>query len=390
MSSHFPEHRVARSKPKVQTVGRDDRAAAPPRELLQLEQVLGQSRAIDQLRAAVSAGRIHHAWIFHGPMGVGKFTTAAAFAALLLDPEVAPDLSGVLRADPESQVQRLVRAGSHPDLHVVTKELAAVSEDATIRDRKQSNIPKAVLREFLLEPAAKTRVMTGASAAAKVFIVDEAELIDATGQNSLLKMLEEPPAGSVIILVTASEERLLPTIRSRCQRIAFGPLDASSMEQWLARRAPELAAAQREWLLRFAAGSPGVAAMVLENDLFAWREALDPALAKIDAGAFPIEMGATLADLVDERAAAWVKRHPDASKDAANKAWARRMFGFLAEHFRAQLADPAHSLRAAACIHTIASAEQQLGANVNLALVMENLAAQLSLGGNAAAVEAAS
>jgi DNA polymerase-3 subunit delta' len=382
------ETRVAR-KAKVQTVGRDDRAAAPAREVLQLEEVLGQDRAIAQLRAAVGSGRVHHAWIFHGPMGVGKFTTALAFGAMLIDPEVAPDLAGVLRADPESRAQRLVRAGTHPDLHVVTKELAAVSEDATIRDRKQSNIPKAVLREFLLEPAAKTRVMTGASAAGKVFIVDEAELIDAVGQNSLLKMLEEPPAGSVIILATSSEERLLPTIRSRCQRVAFGPLDAASMERWLARRAAELAPEQRAWLLRFAGGSPGAAAMVLENDLFAWKDALEPALAKIDGGQFPIEMGATLADLIDERAAAWVKRHPDASKDAANKAWARRMLGFLAEHFRAQLGDPGRGARAAASIHSIARAEEQLGANVNLALVMENLAAQLSLGGNASVVEGA-
>lgn len=366
-------------KASVRTIGKDERGEAPVRELLALDQVLGQDRALAQLRAAVGAGRVHHAWIFHGPLGVGKFTTALSFGAMLIDPAAAPDLSGALAVDPESQTQRLVRAGTHPDLHVVTKELAAVSEDSSIRDRKQSNIPKAVLKEFLLEPAAKTRVMTGDSAAGKVFIVDEAELIDAVGQNSLLKMLEEPPVGSVIILVTSSEERLLPTIRSRCQRVAFGPLNDKAMEGWLSRRAPELSAARRAWVLSFAGGSPGVAATVLENDLFAWQEALTPILARVDAGVFPVEMGATLAQLIDERAAAWVKKNPDASKDAANKAWARRMLAFLAEHFRGQLAQAGRGGRAVDAIHAIARAEEQLGANVNLALVMENLAAQLSV-----------
>ena len=84
-------------KAKVQTIGRDDRAAAPAREVLLLEQILGQGRAIDQLRASVASGRIHHAWIFHGPIGVGKFTTALAFGAMLIDPEVAPGVGTPVR-----------------------------------------------------------------------------------------------------------------------------------------------------------------------------------------------------------------------------------------------------------------------------------------------------
>jgi DNA polymerase-3 subunit delta' len=154
---------------------------------------------------------------------VGKFTTALAFAAVILDPSSQPDLSGVIEPDPESASQQLLAAGTHPDLHIITKELAVVSRVDSVRDSKQRNIAKAVLEEFLLEPAARTGSMNGALAS-KVFIVDEAELIDGVGQNSLLKTLEEPAPGSVIILVTANEERLLPTIRSRCQRVGFAPL----------------------------------------------------------------------------------------------------------------------------------------------------------------------
>jgi DNA polymerase III subunit delta' len=368
-------------KVRTQTIGRDE-PAPEQKPFVSLDQVLGQDRALGQLRAAVSAGRIHHAWIFHGPVGVGKFTTAQAFAAMLLDPTTAPDLSGVLSTDPESATQKLIRAGTHPDLHVIVKELAAVSSDAPTRDRKQFNIPLEVLREFLLEPASKTRVVVTGSPVGKVFIVDEAELIDIRGQNSLLKMLEEPPVGSVIILVTSSEERLLPTIRSRCQRVAFAPLSDAAMKEWLKRSGASVTPEQTAWVLKFAAGAPGVAAIALENELFTWHRALGPMLERLESGMFPIEMGATMAQFIDERAAAWVKKNPDASKDAANKAWARRMFAFLAEHYRQRLGlegGAGGGIRAADAIQAIARAEEQLGANVNLALVMENLTAQLSL-----------
>ena len=74
-----------------------------------LDQILGQQRAIETLDAAIQSGRIHHAWIFHGPAGVGKFTTALAFAAAILDPDMTPDLSGRVRPDPDSPVQRRAR-----------------------------------------------------------------------------------------------------------------------------------------------------------------------------------------------------------------------------------------------------------------------------------------
>jgi DNA polymerase-3 subunit delta' len=228
-----------------------------------------------------------------------------------------------------------------------------------------------------MEPASKTRVVMTESPAAKVFIVDEAELMDARGQNSLLKMLEEPPVGSVIILVTSSEDRLLPTIRSRSQRVAFAPLTEADMSAWLKRQDAKLSRGQAEWLLTFASGAPGVAALALENELFTWYESLGPMLERIDSGAFPFEMGSLMSQLIEERAVAWVKKNPDASKDAANKAWARRMLAFLAEHYRRRLAQ--HGVRSAAAIQAIAQAEEQLASNVNLGLVLENLTARLSL-----------
>lgn len=360
---------------------------------VRLGQIIGQDRAVATLRAAIQSGRIHHAWIFHGPPGVGKFTTAVAFAAVILDASSQPDLSGVIEPDPDSPAQKLLAAGTHPDLRIITKELAAVSRDPGVRDSKQRNIAKEVLEEFLLEPAARTGSSAHGAMASKVFIVDEAELIDPVGQNALLKTLEEPPAGSVLILVTAREERLLPTIRSRCQRVAFAPLADAEMERWLKGSGLDLSgldAAGRRWLLSYAAGSPGAARLAVETGIAGWHATLAPMLAEVEHGRYPIDMGATMAKLVDEWATAWVERpgNENASKDAANKAAAKQMFRLLSEHFRGLLrrasGDAGRVQMALAAIDLVTDAERQADASVQALFVMDNLAAQLTALGAAA------
>ena len=95
-----------------------------------MDTILGQDRAVDILHAALRSERMHHAWIFSGPKGVGKLTCAVELARLLLDPDAGPDLSGRLSVDPEGKTSRLIAADSHPDLHVIRKELALFSDDA--------------------------------------------------------------------------------------------------------------------------------------------------------------------------------------------------------------------------------------------------------------------
>jgi DNA polymerase-3 subunit delta' len=362
--------------------------AAPPVAPVRLGAVIGQDRAVQTLRSVIQSRRIHHAWIFDGPAGTGKFTTALAFAAILLDPTAAPDLSGQIEPDPDSPTQRLLAAGTHPDLHVVTKELAAVSREARVRDSKQRNIAKDVLEEFLLEPAARTAAAAPGALAAKVFVVDEAELIDAVGQNALLKTLEEPPPGSVIILVTSMQERLLPTIRSRSQRVPFVPLAAEAMTRWLKGSGLDLSgfdAASRDWLMSFAGGSPGIARLAVATGLVEWHKTLAPLLADLDRGHYPVEMGQVMAKLADDWAAAWVEGPggTNASKDAANTPAARQMFRLVTEHYRSRLRAAASKHDAAAlngslrAIELIGEAERQADASVNAVFVMDNLAAQL-------------
>src|SRR5690606_13864292 len=137
--------------------------AASIREVPTLDDLLGQDHAVALLRAALSSGRIHHAWVFHGPVGVGKFTAAMAFAAMLLDPTTAPDLSGQLAPDPDSYSQHMIRTSCDSDLQIGAKELAAMSSVPGIRVRNPRVNPVQVVGEFLIEPAQRTRSVLGKS-----------------------------------------------------------------------------------------------------------------------------------------------------------------------------------------------------------------------------------
>lgn len=373
---------MAKKPPVKKTKADDSRTGQVAHEIpvdapIALAGVIGQVHALSVLGAALGADRVHHAWIFHGPSGVGKFTTALALAGVLLDPTSAPGLDGSIAPDPQSKVQRLLAAGTHPDLHVVRKELARFSADSDVQKRKQRVIPVDVIREFLIEPAARTAMAAPGAKATKVFIVDEAELMADAAQNALLKTLEEPPPGTVVILVTSRPDRLLPTIRSRSQMVGFVPLKASEMTRWVELRGLDAADERSRWLLEFAGGSPGVYETAAASGLYDWATRLEPMLAACDGGRYSPELGPTMHDLVEGWAEAYVKIRPNASKEAANHAGAAWLFRLLAERARRTMRG-VRGERAAARIDAIRRAETELEANVNALFVMDHLAAELA------------
>ena len=351
-----------------------------------MKKILGQPYALDVLRRALQAGRLHHAWVFAGPPGVGKFTTAMELATILLDPQAAADPVTAFDNPPDSAVRRQVESGAHPDLHTIRKELAAYSDNAELRRKKQINIPIDVLREHMIggysgekyyEPKA---FHSPATAPCKIFIVDEAELIDRTGQNALLKTLEEPPAQTYLFLITSRPQRLLPTIRSRCQSVQFTTLDDESIDQWFAQHDLGVEADAQQWIEWFCDGSPGRAQLAAEYDFYGWHQELSPMMRDLFNGCFPPEMGITLAEKVDEFAKAWVGNHNNASKDAANKAGVGHMLSLLGAQARHYLSehcdDETQAERWLAVIDCIHNAERQIHSNVAMKTVFENLVAQ--------------
>lgn len=362
-----------------------------------MERVLGQTRAIEVLQAALRSERLHHAWIFHGPAGVGKFTTAVAFSRILLCPHTSVDLAGQTVACGQCESCRLIASNNHPDLHIIRKELAATSSVTKLRGRKQMNIPIDVLREHVVggttldgrfhdAPAFKTPMLGHH----KVFIIDEAELMDREGQNALLKTLEEPPAGTFLILVTTREELLLPTVRSRCQRVAFVPLPDELIAQWLAEHASNLDEASRRWLAGFCDGSLGRAALALEFELHRWAQEVLPALDDMTRGRPDASLGSRIAGMIDTFAKTWVDRHANASKEAANKQAVALMWSLIAHEARQRIAQLAQRTTAddpetaeamlqpwLDVIDALNEAQSHINSNVNISIVCDHLVSRL-------------
>lgn len=378
--------RATTKKPKQIAVPADGPKVPPVPPPIDLGEIVGQERAIRTLDETLSGDRLHHAWIFHGPKGVGKFTTAQAFAAVLLDPESQPDLAGSVRAPEGTRTARLLATGAHPDLHVIRRELASVSSDDAVRRQKQTSIPIKVVREFMVAPASKTPSLPAGPGgrATQVFIVDEAELLSRESQDTILKTLEEPGPGTVLILVTSSESELRPTIRSRCQRLAFTPLDAQTMQNWLDGSDVHLGhlnEKDRTWLLAYADGSPGKLSSACEHGLDRWPSALRPLLQSIAHGQPDPLSGTTLAALLAAAADERVKGNKSASKSAANQVVVGELAGFIGAWLRGGMgmaASKGTADRWAHAITAVAETHRMVDSNVNVAWIAEAMAARLA------------
>ena len=346
-----------------------------------MDTLIGQEAARTSIQTALDAGRMHHAWIFAGPHGVGKCTCAIALAKRLL---CSTDLMG----QPDSACCHAIDQGLHPDFHLIYKELALYAQTPQLRTRKLLNLPLDLLRELMIggQTADGKRYeakafKTATKAKGKVFIIDEAELLDLNAQNALLKTLEEPPVATYIFLITSRPQRLLPTIRSRCQLVRFSPLNDQAMMTWMQRHHSDLNDEdQKQALLDLAGGSPGRAQVALEYKMTAWPDELAGGLEALQEGGFPVPLGGIMSSLVDDFAKAWVKDHENASKDAANKLGAAYLLGMLADLARRKLAQRAKAGqpvdRDLAVIKAISDAEANLDASVNMKHTFENLVAQ--------------
>lgn len=256
------------------------KASADPAELEKLEwphawpppwrndRLVGHEPAEKTMLAAQQIGRLHHAWLLTGPRGIGKATLAWRFARFLLAGQqgglfaTAPNGLGVA---PEAPGRALVDARSHPDLFHLRRTLnpdtGRIRGDISIDDVRD-------LGDFMH--------MTPAMGDWRVAIVDSADEMNRNSANAVLKVLEEPPPRAVLLIVAHAPGRLLPTIRSRCRRLALHPLPETDVIRLLGDYAPDTPAEEREPLARLAEGSIGRALeLARAGSLALYRDMVD-------------------------------------------------------------------------------------------------------------------
>ena len=249
--------------------------------------LFGHEAAERTMLRAWETGRLPPAWLLRGPPGVGKATLAFRFARRLLAGADHERAAG----DPDHAVFRMIAHRAHPDLRILKREInpktGKLRRDIVVEQVRDADLG-------LHETAARDGY--------KVLIVDWADELNANGANALLKLLEEPPPKTIVLLVCQRPGILPRTILSRCMQVSLMPLAEDELALALARLATEIPAERRRVLATMAEGSLGRALELEAADWPGRYAALLPKLARASTSmATRLDLAAELAKGGDGR-----------------------------------------------------------------------------------------
>jgi len=328
--------------------------------------------------------------LFHGPEGVGKEMLAKGLAQLLLcehprERELAGDnaaevgLQRIREGCGRCEDCRLVAAETHPDFHVVYRQLLRHHPDPEVRKRKGLELVIDVVRDFVIHKAG----LTPFRGRAKVFVIRGADEMNTASQNALLKTLEEPEGTTFIILLASAVNWLLPTTLSRCQLVRFSGLPERFIRDKLHGLRRELSAERIEWYSRRAEGSLGRALEYADDELFELHQRLAESLTRLGDS-----RSDSLAKAWTDEAAAlgerYRKRDPDITDAEATRRGLATVFQLAASWYgdvlrsRVDAAQGIEAKSAAIAINRLAEAERQLDLNANTQLIVETLVGDLA------------
>jgi DNA polymerase-3 subunit delta' len=313
---------------------------------------------VEGFRRTLAAGRLASTYLFVGPDGVGKRMFALELAKSLLCSESDP---AALAPCGRCQSCLLCDAGTHPDIHYVETEPGTKNLKVSqfIGDDNHRN-QQGFCHEISLRP-----LMSGR----RIGIIDDADWFTVESANSLLKVLEEPPPGSVIILLGTSRSRQLPTILSRSQIVRFGPLSEETLAELIRAEGLAADAGGARALAERSAGSLALARdradpeALRMRELFAaaWRRGADGSGGGFDS--------TSLARPLDEFISAGGK------EAAARRGRFRQVLLLAGEVLRGEIrgaCDGGYSPEVAlAALDRCLTAEEQLDRNANQATLLE-------------------
>ncbi len=239
--------------------------------------LLGHDDALDKFLNAFKQGTLHNSWLISGPQGVGKATFAYKIARFLLaskDDKVTEYTS--IHITENHPVFKLVSSNSHPDLKVLERDfietdkkkiIKAIKDGEPLDESELKNLKKsAVIRIDDIRSVNDFLNKKSFDGNWRVVIIDCADDMNANSANGLLKVLEEPPAKSVLLLISHNPNKLLPTIKSRCAKINLSPLNANIVSSLLRRYRPNLSEVEIEKLSQICSGSIGKAINYADNN----------------------------------------------------------------------------------------------------------------------------
>lgn len=225
-----------------------------------LAPIIGHDAVFERFRRAVQRGRLASTFLFVGPAGIGKRLTAFRIAQSLLC-ETYPETA--LQACGECPACQMFQAGTHPDFTLIQKpaDRATIPLELFLGDR-EDRMQSGLCHAISLKPFRGGR---------KIAVIDDADYLNTEGANCLLKTLEEPPPRSLLILISSSEQRQLPTIRSRCQTVRFRPFATEELAQLIVSQGIADSPAEANALAELANGSLQRARDLADSELREFR-----------------------------------------------------------------------------------------------------------------------
>jgi DNA polymerase-3 subunit delta' len=225
--------------------------------MISLKNILGQRNAVRFLSGNIASGRIANGYLFSGPDGVGKALAAKAFlASLICSNGQGKEACGVC------PVCAKVSSGTHPDVLWIKPEK---NKKIIVDDIRR------IKEQLCLKPYEAPRAAA---------VIEDAHMMNAFSSNALLKVLEEPPGSSLIILLTNKRELLLPTVVSRCMEVRFGPLPQEDTVRILASGSMD--GERARFFAYLSGGSPGKAAEMAGGTWLQRREEIAERIARIE------------------------------------------------------------------------------------------------------------